>query len=1759
MVPFFKRINPLTSKINFSVNLRLFNYLKQTITFYTSFRAGIKFYASSRESGMTLIEVILIAVFLATMAIGTSYFFTQTKITMSSSSQVTKCQTIAKQALEKVVSLGSRLYGYKIHHKDNDFSYEPLFIKDNSGSIVDVGSGSELTFPPGMYNELYRNLGITPPTQDLGTNTGVPLIGAAYPFQISTAVLIVNSVNALQYLYNSDNGFFTSKGKMYTSNGGLMSSVLEKYKNQFHLENIKFYIRVAPINLQTEEEMTSPPSKILTRPRIYNPQGATLSPALDVLGDPDIGFEIKVTLEYERNDQEYTCDASHRFSHQIKIIAKRSQSISVNMTSLESGVGGGRDLLSVTDPDVERTSCDTHGSGYDDIKITVDFNNVEESQQIGTVILCQMNSYCLSDGDASYRFCSPEPGLWQRCHQIDPKPSSDQSWTYTSKLTSPQVLDMNFNGMKPNRRYDLLVGEFSMAGHNLRKKMVSRFYLDAKRPTVGNKRITNDAVGIPTDGIGGRHYNGAFTNWVRPLNAITSHWLQCNQADVEFAADLDDQFTHNLKDCALKGKREDGTNKGTGVATSPTSTINCGGTLSGIQQGRQTITITASDSCGSGLSSGDLVWDTDLPSLFETKDFANPLWLYSKTAYPIETQVPAKTKAGEFPKHYSVDCDDNFIGGQLRKDGNSGPLNCNLLMSNPDHDDGANPNFAGVQYYHVCGNSTCEDTKWGVYAPEKKSCKNVQCEPDLICCGGNHKDRQCTKGLCYKSTVSHPECTNPVGGSNQDKNSGCNVGDFGLYDCNYVLDCTRAKNSLCGKSQTDYNSRSCDGKRQGDSCAYWKFTCTPDDTSWNSTCQSDGTTKYSCQPKGNVFYTTTCKASCTSRCQTECSHIANGVKKHSCDVWEYQAYDTPALNFTGGTCHTPPNITGAGGCSSRGLGGGNLTAEISDIRQPLCGSIPPGVTLPACDSSKKCCTGDTCPSNSNCCDCVKKHGKACCTAASGGTCTGQLCADNCNSQATCHVRDLGDGVCRPTCKYLANKRSYGFGDDGIRGTGDDTFTGTWNHSVNICSELNTQKIWGSTNWLKIPLIDNIKPQEAQNGGECCGRGLGNVNELEPICRHHCKVGQDVIVINESSECLLLGGGELLPFCVRSGKCGNTPSNPCHYGEADPQPTSANDTWICKSVPPVKEYDSPTCGYGCDSNTECCNGDYYQINTLCPVCGADKDNPCINGTVSNLAKWTLAWRWMCSSGKTTIGCFNHHISESGLCNSSGSGAPGCIAGVKVISGSTWKCESIPSGGTTDGPCPLNGVCSPDSTHLTGCLSGTPDPNPRNVTKTWTCKGLGGGSDSSTCKVSSSGEDGICSADGCSQGIKKSESDSHNGCWKCKSTNGGIDSSTCPRNGICGHYTYTDNKGTCRVGTYRETFNGPNNLIWRCEGVHGGEASGHCIHALNQARCSNPCASGIKEAVTDSHTGCWKCVSEDAGTDSSICPRDGVCNSDGTGCTLGTYSSGKCLGLHGGHQDDCTNPLPHCECASSPNATCGDNSLPNNVINTTCCEQGYYHENNVDTQTEYKWFCTDKPLDGAPGQQVCKLHRDCSATRCQSGRCDIPNSKCLVGEKKTINRNEWKCLKTSGAGSCSDATCEALCDSTTTCCGGDTYPSNPNCPAPGECGASDGSGYCKKGVPKTDYNPGTYTGEATWKCPGANAGTEAPCSECRAIQCQNWGAGPPPPPSGSQDTRFCLYGQLDTSSLTSSGNQTQWTCESSGGSSCSASQKNCQTYW
>ncbi len=860
------------------------------------------------ESGMTLVETIIVAGLLAGVAFGATYFLTQGKVSRYSTSELMECQMVAKEALEQVVSLGTRLYGYKIRHSEPEFSYDPL--------LIGVEDGRNLTVPS-LYTNLFKQLGVDPLLKSPTINSGVPIIksSSSTEIEIGTSAMLVNSVNALQYLYNSDPLYSTGpKGKKLTNiPEGVVSKMLKAYSGRFNLKDVSFYVKITPIDLKTNEPIQNlnnacqithyngteyvsqscPQSGyILTRPHFGTvPNGSEIPSNLKIIGNPDIGFEIKVSFEYKQN---LSCDMIHRFSHSIKPVINRSAlpELGVKITGLTTGAG--KDLMGDPFSVSCNTDPDTTAGSYDDIIATLDFNDVRGSE-IGTVLLCRMNSYCGTFGnneDHKGTGCSATKGVWQRCHDIKPI-GSNQGWTPKYKWGSGQ-LELTFEEMQPNKRYDFTVGEFSMAGNLISISSLLAagtgpgtgvdakagnfiFYIDETRPVVKERRVKFNSLGIPTDGENGRNYQGPQgdkVEWKRPDDSLKKQWLQCNNKEdddnVHFVMVIEDEFTHNILPCKgmLKAMREDGKGKNDvdisyddcvkprkwvkiketwhclppkqSVCEKPREWVKikkiwhclppaktepdgvsisvlCEGVIKKekIQHGRHTLTLTPSDSCGASKTLGLLVWDTDLPETFEPKasdeeDFRN----LQGPAYSIKTVVPGNAM-GKFPKHYVVDCDENYINDKPRKDGDGEELYCSLSKGKGQTvKNGCNPAPVGIKYYHVCGghngnggNGTCRMTTWSVYVPKNKTCGSVKCEPDLNCC---QSPIACgSRNLTCFERPSGGTCSRPLHGKDQDAQSGCP--HLGFYDCEYELHCGPMDG--CGV-----------GVRQGEACTYPKMT-----------------------------------------------------------------------------------------------------------------------------------------------------------------------------------------------------------------------------------------------------------------------------------------------------------------------------------------------------------------------------------------------------------------------------------------------------------------------------------------------------------------------------------------------------------------------------------------------------------------------------------------------------------------------------------------------------------------------------------------------------------------------------------------------------------------------------------------------------------------------------------------------------------------------------------------------------------------------
>ena len=98
--------------------------------------------------------------------------------------------------------------------------------------------------------------------------------------------------------------------------------------------------------------------------------------------------------------------------------------------------------------------------------------------------------------------------------------------------------------------------------------------------------------------------------------------------------------------------------------------------------------------------------------------------------------------------------------------------------------------------------------------------------------------------------------------------------------------------------------------------------------------------------------------------------------------------------------------------------------------------------------------------------------------------------ENCKSPDQCHVKDLGDGICRPSCGHLAKlseEGKYGgYGPDKQQHNEDDP------HYLSKISCETTEK-WGADDWRKISLINDLEPydvvtnrEQGYTNSECCG-------------------------------------------------------------------------------------------------------------------------------------------------------------------------------------------------------------------------------------------------------------------------------------------------------------------------------------------------------------------------------------------------------------------------------------------------------------------------------------------------------------------------------------------------------------------------------------------------------------------------------------------------------------------------------------------------
>ena len=288
-------------------------------------------------------------------------------------------------------------------------------------------------------------------------------------------------------------------------------------------------------------------------------------------------------------------------------------------------------------------------------------------------------------------------------------------------------------------------------------------------------------------------------------------------------------------------------------------------------------------------------------------------------------------------------------------------------------------------------------------------------------------------------------------------------------------------------------------------------TCCPGDTPVGvgilSHCTCDSNT--TCCP-GDTLATNPTHCTCDSN--TECcpgDTLATNPTHCTCDSnTECCPGDTLATNPTHCTCDSNTE------CCPGDTLATNPTHCTCDSNTECC----PGDTLATnpthctCDSNTECCPEDTPATNPTHCqtECVRLNGTACCPQSLGGTCTGRWCIQSgtqCNYWGRCHIKDPGDGICRPSCGHLINSgtelkyKHHGldckiFSGDEPRGM----------QREKTCADLNVINYLGGNNWKRAPEVGGVGGhEEITIGGECCVRDIDlpmSVSDLRASCRDY---------------------------------------------------------------------------------------------------------------------------------------------------------------------------------------------------------------------------------------------------------------------------------------------------------------------------------------------------------------------------------------------------------------------------------------------------------------------------------------------------------------------------------------------------------------------------------------------------------------------------------------------------------------------------------
>ena len=1794
-------------------------------------------------SGMGLIEMLIVMTMLALISVGTAYYFTQNQGVMHSSSQDSECQRIAQSGLSQVISLGTRLYGYRIGHDDATLRYNPLFITEGSPvaatspvvyEIADTSSGSDIGAPE-MYKKLYEALTNSVAPVQL-VNTGVPLVDvdSSGGTKVGTSVLLVNSVNFLQYLYNSDPDFFTGDGKQFlindTSNINKerIAFLWQEYLKKYNLKNVQFYIKINPVNLTTQKviesstdikcqeitydgsqfistSLASCPSSspypshplILTHPRLVLDEGSSSSAAafkarishdhskLKTIGNPDLGFQLTIKLKYEKGNQGYDCKAMQRFSHQNRMLMSQSVSSppSVTVPFLQSSAN--KNLLSTGNN--KQTSCDTHGSNYNDVTMELKFNNgTSTSEDFGTIFLCRGVVGCTTGrgrGHYDGTGCKFKEYPWQRCHEvkfceggIDPNRACDQTGTTQANLlrssnNNEVHMRLKFNDLKDNRRYSLEIVEASQLGVSTPKPVPnSTFYIDATRPTIatGSFASDEDDVGTPTDQRKGRNYSPHLptTRWNPPAGSHPNKWLQCNTADVSFSAVYDDQFTHNWKGCtSITGTRRDGSSST--AVTLPASNITtssdipngvyCKGTLSGIRHGRHTIQFTPEDTCGTGTASGQLVWDTDLPSTFEAKAIGGPHWSNSGSLHSVPVPVPNKTTAGKLPKHYSVQCATNYCGDNaVLNDGNGRKLYCNSRL--PDNHsvnvNGCNPSRVEAKVHHVCGGGgTVVSGEWAVTAPVDKSCLNVRCQSGLICCDGTDCGTGGSKNHCQNPNDitrvrSDKTCKgNPVAGGNSDQDNQSDCPPLGLYSCSYTRPCT---GTLGGKSKTKRGY--CTGYRTCNNCC--RFTVSGQCTAANKISKYYSENRNNCSAYTEGGFSGTCAIDMdnnttfteTQNCSNNTGCDSDDLKTETrCSLYEcleYACLEDERQCTEGSVCaETDPDDSDicvrfeAAGCTKN---------EDVCIRHSTISCAPGTRRGPNCMSARhlyqyQYCQTPWCKAIDS--SCSRRVTGGSCGDPARGSCSAKDVFGSSNdlTEETCPVRSFNGCIIpsstlpptppAPTvseCFYHEGDESRPYGCTNADYDGE------------ALDEEHDNEKW---TW-KCQITSNSRNPKA-----AC-----SLNKKIGICsatvKNTCTSGDVNIVGKGISD----DGNLFLWQCLSPDADPNTPTkNPpptdCSFPRANNSDCDTATKYACKNsgiavkgdggIPGIDDDeddnndgisdDLSTYLWKCQSNTDASEdglSDQCRLKKEEGVCDNDIVNGCKNVRGVSYSGFTHTHNDEAHDGSDKDGTCNRDDGGHNLWKCISPADTAASPSIQWISPTQCSKLIIPTCGRCGNP-----TGDPHTDQDNACAAGEyhsdpPDsPNPDDNTSRykWTCRNIPHNGhvscddryDTDHKQVLCSTQKPICSAADKKYTSKtacedKTENDTcdeeeDSGCW--------IQG---PRvNGVCKN---TEKYG-CDPGTaINESENtAGTHDTWDCKGQNEGTTAESCQKA--------------KTIPTP-----------DCGTGSSNCAGDGINGAEGC-CDEGVFD-GSPDDTTTAWKWDCkksdTDDTDKQSCSKNKTPACGtgtSNCADGSSDTAGCCDVGVFDGTPIDTATEWKWDCKKSDTDDTDKQSCSK-----SLCTCDTSEADKCGNNCTASETTEH-----------------DTTTPPLLDKWI-CTGGDDYQNSEICERPkgspsptpacdttggSNCAddSSDTAGCCTEGI--FNHSPDDTTTAWNWACKkteNEDSTDDKTCSKNKPPACGTGSSNCAGSTGSNNAAGCCDVGVFDGTPIDTA-TEWKWTCK------------------